>query len=408
MYSARRAVGWVSTIYFVSLIVLGMMIMMSLFLAILLSNFATPEQDEADAVKAREARNQQEQEEEEGQQPWGDVDTNLGGFQEERENPGETIASQKPLEGIGTVGRADVPGGGLGTCHISHFKEEPFRNGKFFAEDDDDEDEDDNESSPTKAARRALSRAQQAMSGSSSSFKRPSVDSDSDGDCVSGGGSSTSSVGGREETKDAAQHHQDRQDHLPETHGAGEATTRASKFPTVEESTQHQRKGDISEGPCSAVAVYVADCWHRVSSSLRVPDPLFPGLALCCLSAENPLRRGCAALVSNAGFGLFITFLIAVSSISLALDNPLRDPDSSTARILQIIEIVTAVFFTIEFLLKICASGFYFMPMAYLRDGWNVVDFFVVLVVLVEFATIGPNLVGLRSLRALRALRPLR
>ncbi|CAM9813658.1 unnamed protein product, partial [Hapterophycus canaliculatus] len=138
------------------------------------------------------------------------------------------------------------------------------------------------------------------------------------------------------------------------------------------------------------------------------PDELFPGRALCFLSEKNPVRRGCAAIVSNAGFDRLITILIVVSSIALALDNPLRDPDSTTAKVLEVIEFVTAVLFTVEFLLKICAWGFYFMPLAYLRNAWNVLDFFVVVVVLVDFAAAGPSLVGLRSLRALRSLRPLR
>ncbi|CAN0538416.1 unnamed protein product, partial [Ectocarpus sp. 12 AP-2014] len=67
MYSARRAVGWVSVFYFVSLIIVGMMIVMSLFLAILLSHFATPEQDEADA-EDRERRQEKEKLERQQQQ----------------------------------------------------------------------------------------------------------------------------------------------------------------------------------------------------------------------------------------------------------------------------------------------------------------------------------------------------
>lgn len=42
-------------------------------------------------------------------------------------------------------------------------------------------------------------------------------------------------------------------------------------------------------------------------------------------------------------------------------------------------EIVFLVIFTIEAVLKIIALGFLFQPGSYLRDGWNVLDFIVVI-----------------------------
>ena len=39
MYDCYRAVGWASSIYFISLILFGNIIMLNLFLAILLGNF---------------------------------------------------------------------------------------------------------------------------------------------------------------------------------------------------------------------------------------------------------------------------------------------------------------------------------------------------------------------------------
>jgi voltage-dependent calcium channel L type alpha-1D len=39
MYSCIRAVGWTSTIYFVSLVIIGNIILINLFLAILIGNF---------------------------------------------------------------------------------------------------------------------------------------------------------------------------------------------------------------------------------------------------------------------------------------------------------------------------------------------------------------------------------
>lgn len=50
--------------------------------------------------------------------------------------------------------------------------------------------------------------------------------------------------------------------------------------------------------------------------------------------------------------------------------------------------------------------GFVLHPQAYLRDGWNVIDFFVVITGLLELL---PNSsVNLKALRTLRVIRPLR
>ncbi len=39
MYSCIRSVGWLSSLYFISLVIFGNIIMLNLFLAILLGNF---------------------------------------------------------------------------------------------------------------------------------------------------------------------------------------------------------------------------------------------------------------------------------------------------------------------------------------------------------------------------------
>merc|ERR1719424_2675933 len=59
--------------------------------------------------------------------------------------------------------------------------------------------------------------------------------------------------------------------------------------------------------------------------------------------------------------------------------------------------------------LKIVAYGFAFTPAAYLKAGWNVLDFFIVMIsILGLFADLIPAFGKLKSLRILRVLRPLR
>ena len=63
------------------------------------------------------------------------------------------------------------------------------------------------------------------------------------------------------------------------------------------------------------------------------------------------------------------------------------------------------IVFTFECVVKIVGQGFIINSNAYLRDGWNWIDFTVVIIGIIEFIPGMPNLKGLRVLRILRPLR---
>jgi len=74
----------------------------------------------------------------------------------------------------------------------------------------------------------------------------------------------------------------------------------------------------------------------------------------------------------------------------------------------QIIEIAGRAFtciFTAECVMKIISYGFICHKNSYLRDGWNWLDFIVVIIGWIELVPEIPNLRGLRTLRVLRPLR---
>ena len=73
-------------------------------------------------------------------------------------------------------------------------------------------------------------------------------------------------------------------------------------------------------------------------------------------------------------------------------------------------DFIFVLLFGIEALMKIIVSGFWFNgPRSYLRDKWNVLDFFVLCVGIVfQFGSSFDQLKSLRALRALRCLKPLR
>ena len=71
---------------------------------------------------------------------------------------------------------------------------------------------------------------------------------------------------------------------------------------------------------------------------------------------------------------------ILVSTVMLGLDNPLNDPNSMLARVLAVLDLVIVGIFLFEFAIKVVAMGFIVADGAYIRDIWNQLDFFLVLV----------------------------
>lgn len=106
---------------------------------------------------------------------------------------------------------------------------------------------------------------------------------------------------------------------------------------------------------------------------------------------------------------MFILFLIAISSILLALDNPLNDPNSFLASFLEYSDFILTSFFLAESLLKIIAFGFLFNgEISYLRNGWNAIDFTVVIISIASLVVSGNKFKIVKIFRLLRILRPLR
>jgi hypothetical protein len=70
----------------------------------------------------------------------------------------------------------------------------------------------------------------------------------------------------------------------------------------------------------------------------------------------------------------------------------------------EALELVFQIIFTVEMVLKILAHGFYKEKFAYLRDGWNIMDFVIVLSGWATFK-LESNVMVLRTVRILRTLR---
>uniref|UniRef100_A0A8C2ZF46 Voltage-dependent L-type calcium channel subunit alpha n=1 Tax=Cyclopterus lumpus TaxID=8103 RepID=A0A8C2ZF46_CYCLU len=142
-----------------------------------------------------------------------------------------------------------------------------------------------------------------------------------------------------------------------------------------------------------------------------------PPRALFCLNLNNPIRRACISLVEWKPFDIFILIAIFANCMALAVYVPFPADDSnSTNHDLETVEYAFLIIFTIETFLKIIAYGLVMHQNAYVRNGWNMLDFVIVVIglfsVVLELLTKEENKPGggfdVKALRAFRVLRPLR
>jgi len=128
--------------------------------------------------------------------------------------------------------------------------------------------------------------------------------------------------------------------------------------------------------------------------------------------AETGLIRGkFMKIITSKGFDYFIMIIILINCITMAVE-----PDSKTKSknenkgidVYKIMEYTFQIIYTIEMVMKIIALSLYQGENGYLRDGWNVMDF---IIVMLSWGTMwmgsGGSISSVRSVRALRTLRTL-
>nr|XP_024215784.1 muscle calcium channel subunit alpha-1 isoform X2 [Halyomorpha halys] len=141
------------------------------------------------------------------------------------------------------------------------------------------------------------------------------------------------------------------------------------------------------------------------------PPPDRPQRALFCLPLKNPVRKLCIDVVEWKPFEYLILLTIFANCVALAVYTPYPFGDSNTTNAyLEKIEYIFLVIFTAECIMKIIAYGFVAHAGAYLRNGWNLLDFTIVVIGMIS--TVLQNITNegfdVKALRAFRVLRPLR
>ena len=129
------------------------------------------------------------------------------------------------------------------------------------------------------------------------------------------------------------------------------------------------------------------------------------------------LRQWCSRIVEDDRFDHFIIVIILASSACLGVEGP---PDAvylqdqpGIRNILEFLDVTFFFIFWFECICKIVSSGFLLTRGAYLTDGWNKLDFTVVILTTVDFvmrycSSCSGEYAWMKVFRVARVMRPLR
>ncbi|XP_034116081.1 voltage-dependent calcium channel type A subunit alpha-1 isoform X14 [Drosophila albomicans] len=153
---------------------------------------------------------------------------------------------------------------------------------------------------------------------------------------------------------------------------------------------------------------------HRLADRMGGPkkEENPPGggpTSLFILTEDNPIRKYTRFIIEWPPFEYAVLLTIIANCVVLALEEHLPESDKTVlAQKLEKTEAYFICIFCVEASLKIIALGLVLHKHSYLRNIWNIMDFFVVVTgVMTIFAEANID-VDLRMLRSFRVLRPLK
>ncbi|KAL0121113.1 hypothetical protein PUN28_008671 [Cardiocondyla obscurior] len=132
--------------------------------------------------------------------------------------------------------------------------------------------------------------------------------------------------------------------------------------------------------------------------------------SLFIFSEDNCIRKHTRFIIEWPPFEYAVLLTIIANCVVLALEEHLPKQDKTVlAQNLESTEVYFLAIFCVEASLKILALGFVLHRGSYLRNIWNIMDFFVVVTGIITVFSHGMHLdMDLRTLRAIRVLRPLK
>ncbi|KAJ8304693.1 hypothetical protein KUTeg_018276 [Tegillarca granosa] len=163
----------------------------------------------------------------------------------------------------------------------------------------------------------------------------------------------------------------------------------------VEGEEEEEKKKEIVVVDClPQVCMKKCNCWDAFDASVHGKRWYL-------------VRKVCVRIVEHKIFEGIILFLIGVSSLTLAFEDAYLYEKPELEQALSYMNLIFAVLFTIEMLLKWIANGF----KVYFTNVWSLLDFFIVVISwasIIADAAGAADISAFRALRTLRALRPLR
>ena len=102
------------------------------------------------------------------------------------------------------------------------------------------------------------------------------------------------------------------------------------------------------------------------------------GRSLYIFGPENPFRVFLSKLVVHPYFEIFIFSIVLINGAMQYFDGPLQDRENPIMKFLDYVDKVFTCIFILELVMKTIAMGFIVNQYSYMRDGWNVLDFLIV------------------------------
>ena len=133
------------------------------------------------------------------------------------------------------------------------------------------------------------------------------------------------------------------------------------------------------------------------------------GKSLFFFTHRNYIRKYAGKIVINNIFEGFILLCIILSSILLAIENPLSDTETNIMKVVIFLDHLMTVVFTLEVFLKIIVYGLIINGRkSFLRNLWHLVDLILVILSISSIVFKDVELNVFRVLRLFRILRPMR
>ena len=141
----------------------------------------------------------------------------------------------------------------------------------------------------------------------------------------------------------------------------------------------------------------------------KKPTQILAGHSFFLISDDNRFRWASYHIVNSDAF-LYLGYICTIaSSIVITFRTPLYDPEGTVISAITIIDIVLAVFFCLEILLKSVCYGFAFNGEdSYLLNAWNVLDVLSTMALILQLALEDPYRGVEQIIMLFRMLRILR